>query len=113
MSTQKSVLFLGGTGYLGSAVLSRMLEVCPDHSYTVLTRSDEKAKLISELRPDQVKAVTGTHQDLELMESLASEHDITYNCADSDDVSVLGFSAPQIDSSQLLSILLNFSARSH
>jgi nucleoside-diphosphate-sugar epimerase len=85
--TEKTVLFLGGTGYVGSAVLSRFLALEAKHTYSVLTRSEEKAKLIDQLRPGQVKAVQGTHQDLELIEKLASDSDIVVNCADSDDVS--------------------------
>jgi len=84
---EKTVFFLGGTGYVGSAVLSRFLALETKHQYTVLTRSEEKAKLIEQIRPGQVKAVQGNHQDLELIEKLASENDITFNCADSDDVS--------------------------
>lgn len=86
MSAQSQVLFLGGTGYLGSAVLSRFLALETKHQFTVLTRSEEKAKLIDQIRPGQVKAVQGTHQDLDLIEKLASENDITFNCADSDDL---------------------------
>jgi nucleoside-diphosphate-sugar epimerase len=84
---EKTVFFLGGTGYVGSAVLSRFLALETKHTYNVLTRSEEKAKLIEQLRPGQVKGVQGTHQDLELIEKLASESDIVVNCADSDDVS--------------------------
>jgi nucleoside-diphosphate-sugar epimerase len=77
---------MAGTGYVGSAVLSRFLALETKHQYTVMTRSEEKAKLIDQLRPGQVKSVQGSHQDLDLIEKLASENDITFNCADSDDV---------------------------
>jgi nucleoside-diphosphate-sugar epimerase len=84
---QKSIFLLGGTGYLGSAVLSKFLTLNAQHTYTVLTRSEEKAKMIDDLLPGRVKAAQGSHQDLDLIEKLASENDITFNCADSDDVS--------------------------
>jgi nucleoside-diphosphate-sugar epimerase len=83
---QKSIFLLGGTGYLGSAVLSKFLTLNAQHTYTVLTRSEEKAKMIDDLLPGRVKAAQGSHQDLDLIEKLASENDITFNCADSDDV---------------------------
>ncbi|KAJ9111212.1 hypothetical protein QFC22_006587 [Naganishia vaughanmartiniae] len=83
MSSQKSVFFLGGTGYIGSAVLSKLLQHTNPSQITVLTRSQEKLEKIDQL-DSRVKGVKGDLQDLTLLEDLASQHDIVFNTADAD-----------------------------
>lgn len=79
---------MGATGYLGSAVLSRFIG--PDSAFqiTALSRAEDKVERLNKVSPDTLKAVKGSHQDAEVVEKLASEHDITINCADADDVSI-------------------------
>lgn len=86
MTDAKHVLFLGATGYVGAAVLSKLIALPNNFTYTCMTRSEDKAKKLESLRDGRIKGVVGTFEDAELIEKLASEADITFNCADSDDV---------------------------
>lgn len=69
------IQFILHTGYIGGAVLVRLLEH-PDvatFEFTALVRSAEKALKLKEIG---VNAVVGSLQDLSLLEALASEADI-------------------------------------
>jgi nucleoside-diphosphate-sugar epimerase len=66
--------------------VDRLLKLDVPYPITALTRSQDKADLINKLRPN-VKAVVGSLSDLDLLEEQASQHDITINTADADDVS--------------------------
>lgn len=71
----------------GSAVFSKLLQYKKQYPITALSRSDEKVELLNKLR-DNVKGLKGSLSDLDLLEEQASKHDIIFNTADADDVSV-------------------------
>lgn len=79
-------IFLTGiTGYIGGAVLERLWKR-PDSSsleFTALVRSAEKAEKFKDFG---VKTVVGSLSDLDLIEKLASEADVTIAMADCDDL---------------------------
>ncbi|KAJ9097233.1 hypothetical protein QFC21_004902 [Naganishia friedmannii] len=81
----KTVFFIGGTGYIGSAVLSKLLKYKTQYPITALTRSEEKLELLNKLE-DNVKGLHGSLTDLDLLEEQASKHDIVFNTADADNV---------------------------
>lgn len=72
-------------GYIGSTVLDRLLKADPDAKVTVYGRRPEAlegfAKVNSRLVPAE-----GSLSDHDKLEKLASEHDVTVNCADADGV---------------------------
>ncbi|KAF4612613.1 hypothetical protein D9613_011857 [Agrocybe pediades] len=88
MSTQQTKIFyMGATGFIGGAVLNRLLEH-PDAStfaFTALVRSSLKA---SKLEAIGVKAVVGSLKDEPLVESLAADADMIISMADCDDVDI-------------------------
>jgi uncharacterized protein YbjT (DUF2867 family) len=65
------------TGYIGGAVLTRLLEhpEASTFNITVLTRSSEKAKLLGK---NGVTAVVGSLDDRSIVEKLASEADYAF-----------------------------------
>lgn len=71
------------TGYIGSTVLDRILKADRDAKITVYGRRPEVlqgfAKVDARLAPAE-----GSLSDLDKLEQLAAEHDITINCADAD-----------------------------
>ncbi|GHJ86682.1 hypothetical protein NliqN6_3084 [Naganishia liquefaciens] len=81
----KTIFFLGATGYIGSAVFSKLLQYKKQYPITALSRSDEKVELLNKLR-DNVKGLKGSLSDLDLLEEQASKHDIIFNTADADDL---------------------------
>ncbi|KAH9481425.1 Oxidase ucsJ [Psilocybe cubensis] len=83
MSSKLKILFTGATGYIGGSVLSRFLRHPDFGSFTITTlvRSPEKAEKLKALG---FNAVTGSHDDVELMESLAADHDFVIATADAD-----------------------------
>ncbi|KAI0633479.1 NAD-P-binding protein [Trametes polyzona] len=85
MSIDKAnVLLLGATGYIGGGVLARLLSNSkPLFNITVLLRDAVKA---DKLKPFGVKAVLGNLDDLETIETLASQADIVFECADADHI---------------------------
>lgn len=93
----KSLLFLGVTGYIGSAALDALLPRLPGANITrvvCLTRRADTIKAgLESYRPKgveqgvEIKAVQGSLTDHELLERLASEADVVVNTADADDVS--------------------------
>ncbi|KAH8091797.1 hypothetical protein BXZ70DRAFT_909660 [Cristinia sonorae] len=85
MSTQ--ILFVGATGYIGGTVLAKLIEhpSANTFSITVLTRSQDKAKLIEEKFP-QLKVVVGSTDDEETLERLASESHVVIGTADADNL---------------------------
>lgn len=80
---QAAVLFIGATGYIGGSVLADFVQRYPEFIYTALIRNPKDTKAIASLN---VRVVQGSHSDTELIERVASEHDIVVNGADADDV---------------------------
>ncbi|KAI0787448.1 NAD(P)-binding protein [Fomes fomentarius] len=83
MDAQTPVLLLGATGYIGGAVLNKLLAEHPNTSITALVRNAEKAKILQS--KFGVKAVVGTHQELDKVERLAEDAHIVLNLADAND----------------------------
>ncbi|OSC98275.1 NAD-P-binding protein [Trametes coccinea BRFM310] len=87
MSAAKTSIFLtGATGYIGGAVLQKLLQHPNASTFdiTVLVRNAEKAKILES--KFGVKVVVGTHQELDKLESLAENADVVFHCADADDL---------------------------
>ncbi|KAH9895219.1 NAD-P-binding protein [Cubamyces lactineus] len=79
-----NVLLLGATGYIGGAVLARLLvndKLLFD--VTVLLRDAAKAE---KLKPFGVKPVWGSLDDTDKIRDLASHADIAFECADADHI---------------------------
>ncbi|KDR76264.1 hypothetical protein GALMADRAFT_156362 [Galerina marginata CBS 339.88] len=85
MSTQTKIFITGATGFIGGSILQRLLDH-PDaakFNFTALVRSKEKADKFNAIG---VKGVTGTLQDLPLLENLSADADIVLSNADNDDL---------------------------
>ncbi len=65
------------TGYIGGAVLSKLLAERQSTSITALVRNAEKATILQS--KFGVKAVVGTHQELDKVERLAEDAQIVFN----------------------------------
>ncbi|KAI0674908.1 NAD-P-binding protein [Trametes maxima] len=79
-----NVFLLGATGYIGGGVLARLLSNAkPLFNITVLLRDAVKA---DKLKPFGVKTVLGNLDDVEKVESLASQADFVFECADADHI---------------------------
>ncbi|KAJ7707793.1 hypothetical protein B0H17DRAFT_1034046 [Mycena rosella] len=80
------IFLTGATGYIGGAVLTRLLERPFD--ITILVRSAAKASLFNETfgKKHSLKAVVGSYSDLKLLRELAGEADVVFACADADDL---------------------------
>lgn len=85
MSTKTKVFMTGITGYIGGTVLERFLNRpdAGDFEFTALVRSPEKAE---KFKTFGVNAVVGSLSDLDLLEKLVSEADLTIAMADCDDL---------------------------
>ncbi|KAF7349072.1 NmrA domain-containing protein [Mycena venus] len=82
----KNILFIGGTGYIGGAVLSRFLEKNdPNLNITALVRSVDKAEKLQALNM-RLNIVFGSHKDAGLVEQIASAADVVFSLADSDNL---------------------------
>ncbi|KAJ7475778.1 hypothetical protein FB451DRAFT_256410 [Mycena latifolia] len=80
------IFLTGATGYIGGAVLARLLE--RTLAITVLVRSSEKASLFNRTfgKKHNLKAIVGSYSDLKLLRKLAAEADVVFACADADDL---------------------------
>ncbi|KAI0033233.1 NAD(P)-binding protein [Vararia minispora EC-137] len=78
MST--TILFTGATGYIGGAILERLLD---DRSLTItaLVRNVDKAKKLNGLG---VATIIGSLDDADMLTTAASDADVVYHNADSD-----------------------------
>ncbi|CCM01662.1 uncharacterized protein FIBRA_03724 [Fibroporia radiculosa] len=85
-NTKTPIFLTGATGYIGGSVLTRLLRHRSADAFdiTVFTRSAEKAKLLQD--KFSVKAVVGTHDDLDKLEACAERAHVTFSCADSDNL---------------------------
>ncbi|KAJ7206667.1 hypothetical protein GGX14DRAFT_457394 [Mycena pura] len=82
----KKVLFIGGTGYIGGPILSRLIEHDDPHvRITALVRSPEKATKLKALNV-HVDVVAGSHDDAPLVEELAANADVIFSLASSDNL---------------------------
>ncbi|KAJ7670087.1 hypothetical protein DFH06DRAFT_1372849 [Mycena polygramma] len=82
----QNILFIGGTGYIGGPIFSRFIEKKdPKFNITALVRSTEKAEKLRALNV-QINIVSGSHDDAALVERLASEADVVFSLADSDNL---------------------------
>ncbi|KAJ7673867.1 hypothetical protein DFH06DRAFT_1081711 [Mycena polygramma] len=82
----QNILFIGGTGYIGGPIFSRFIEKNdPKFNIIALVRSAEKAEKLRALDV-KVNIVSGSHDDAELVERLASEADVVFSLADSDNL---------------------------
>ncbi|KAG8992744.1 hypothetical protein FRB94_011370 [Tulasnella sp. JGI-2019a] len=80
---QNTAFILGVTGYVGGSVLVDLTKKYPDFVFSALVRNPKDNNSIEALG---VKIIQGSHTDLELIERSASESDIVFNIADSDDL---------------------------
>ncbi|RPD75004.1 NAD-P-binding protein [Lentinus tigrinus ALCF2SS1-7] len=89
MSGKTPIFLTGATGYIGGSVLIRLLEHPSAETFdiTVLVRSAEKAKILE--TQFGVKAVVGTHQDLDKIESLVENAHVVFHLPDPDDVALI------------------------
>jgi len=85
MTSYKSVLFLGATGYIGGTVLQTILaSPSAPESITALVRDEKKAEALNSVSPS-IKGVVGDLKNTDQLRDLASQHDIVINCANADD----------------------------
>ncbi|CAF5044925.1 unnamed protein product [Rotaria sp. Silwood1] len=78
------VFFIGGTGYIGGSVLARLLpRQGKDLDITVLTRSQDKAKLFEKMG---VKTVVASLDDVDILSKVASESNVVFHTADADHI---------------------------
>jgi len=72
-------------GYIGGTVLSRLIAHPKSDTFriTVLIRSPEKAAQFKQLG---LKTVVGSLGDTKLVETLAADADVVFNCANADDL---------------------------
>ncbi|KAI1423042.1 nucleoside-diphosphate-sugar epimerase [Xylaria sp. FL1777] len=78
------IFLTGATGYIGGEALYSISQAHPDFEFTLLVRSEEKAKLVSSQYP-KAKFVYGSLDDLEVIEKAAAAADIVVHTADSSD----------------------------
>ncbi|KAJ7091300.1 hypothetical protein C8R43DRAFT_1050133 [Mycena crocata] len=109
----QSILFIGGTGYIGGPIMSRFIERNdPNHNITALVRSAEKAERLNALKL-RVNVVVGSHNDAPLVERLAAEADVVFSLADCDDLqaaeSILRGLSKRFEATQRKPILIHMS----
>lgn len=77
MSSKQRIFFTGATGYIGGAVLQRLLQ---DGTFeiTALVRNADKAKKLNELG---IKTVVGSLDDAEKIVAASAAADIVFNTA--------------------------------
>ncbi|EJD06300.1 uncharacterized protein FOMMEDRAFT_131316 [Fomitiporia mediterranea MF3/22] len=79
-----AILFLGVTGYIGSAVFNTIINAHPALNYTAIVRTPSHAAHIHD-----VNAVNGTLEDRALVTQFASKADIVINVARADDLGLI------------------------
>ncbi|KII89892.1 hypothetical protein PLICRDRAFT_40076 [Plicaturopsis crispa FD-325 SS-3] len=87
MSSTINIFFTGATGYIGGAILTRLLAhpKAPQFKINALIRKKEKADLIAS-KYAAVTPVIGSQQDLQILEDEAAKADIIIDVADCDDL---------------------------
>ncbi|RPD67434.1 NAD(P)-binding protein [Lentinus tigrinus ALCF2SS1-6] len=90
MSAKTTIFLTGATGYLGSSVLTRLLNH-PDRKsldITILVRDEAKATTFES--KFGVKTVIGSHEDLDKVESAAEAAHVVFNISNADDTAFVG-----------------------
>ncbi|KAJ7494663.1 hypothetical protein B0H11DRAFT_2002881 [Mycena galericulata] len=84
------IFLTGATGYIGGAVLTRLLENPLESTFdiTVLVRSSEKVALFNRKfgKNHNLEAILGSYGDLKLLRELSADADVVFACADADDL---------------------------
>ncbi|TFK40452.1 hypothetical protein BDQ12DRAFT_711156 [Crucibulum laeve] len=85
MSAKLNIFITGATGYVGGSVVARLLKHPKFATFkvTALVRSVEKAEKLKTLG---VETILGSYDDLEVLKKAASEADVVFAIADSDNV---------------------------
>ncbi|KIP05180.1 hypothetical protein PHLGIDRAFT_31023 [Phlebiopsis gigantea 11061_1 CR5-6] len=86
MASKTPILLIGATGYIGGAVLAKLLAHPSSSTFdiTVIVRGAEKVKGFEKIG---VKAVVGSFkEDLALVEELTENAHVVFSCADADDL---------------------------
>ncbi|KAI1796987.1 NAD(P)-binding protein [Ganoderma leucocontextum] len=85
MSQKTPIFFTGATGYIGGAVLARLLNHPNRDTFqiTTLVRNPEKAKILT--TKFGVNAVIGSHQEYDKIEKLVEDNHVIFHTADADD----------------------------
>ncbi|KAI0707122.1 NAD-P-binding protein [Earliella scabrosa] len=86
MSAEKqTIFFTGATGYIGGTVLSKLLKHPKAAAFEIvaLVRNADKARILES--KFNVKAVVGSHQDLDKIHDLVAKSDFVFHLADADD----------------------------
>ncbi|TFK91161.1 NAD-P-binding protein [Polyporus arcularius HHB13444] len=86
MASKTPIFLTGATGYIGGAVLARLLNHpnASTFAITALVRNAEKAKVLES--KFGVKAVVGNHEEFDKVESLAENAHVVFNLAEADNV---------------------------
>ncbi|KAJ7080176.1 hypothetical protein B0H15DRAFT_913557 [Mycena belliarum] len=84
--TTTKILLFGATGYVGGGVLARLIEHPNAQAFhiTILVRDPKKAEILKKFGVHAV--VVGSLKDTALVEKLASEANVVFGIADSDDL---------------------------
>ncbi|KAF7320742.1 NmrA domain-containing protein [Mycena chlorophos] len=82
-NADKTILLLGATGYVGGTVLTKLLAMKVHPRIVTLVRDAEKAE---KLKSFGAEPVVGPMSDTALLQRLASEVDVIFSVANSDDM---------------------------
>jgi uncharacterized protein YbjT (DUF2867 family) len=78
------IFLTGATGYIGGAVLTRLLADPLERTFdtTILVRSTEKASMFNRTfgKKHNLTAVVGSYSDLNLLRTLSADSDIVFAC---------------------------------
>ncbi|GJE91615.1 NAD(P)-binding protein [Phanerochaete sordida] len=86
MSGKTKIFLIGATGYIGGAVLSKLLQHPSRTTFevTVMVRTHEKAQKFESL---DVRAIVGSYkEDRALLEKCVEGAHVVFSCADADDL---------------------------
>ncbi|KAL4881756.1 hypothetical protein BJY04DRAFT_217823 [Aspergillus karnatakaensis] len=78
------IFITGITGYIGGDAFHVLEKAHPDHEFSALIRTEEKAKYVKDLYPN-VRAVIGDLEDSEKIEKEAAWADVVLHTADASD----------------------------
>ncbi|KAH9944977.1 NAD(P)-binding protein [Epithele typhae] len=86
MTTKTSIFLTGATGYIGGAVLTRLLTHprAPNFDITALVRSETKGKVLQE--KFGVRPLVGSLQDADKITAASENANVVINTADCDDL---------------------------
>ncbi|KAI6355498.1 hypothetical protein MCOR31_011177 [Pyricularia oryzae] len=78
------IFFTGATGFVGGDVLEALHSKHPDYEYTILVRTEERAKPVRE-RYSDANVIIGSNDSAEIIEKAAAEADVVVHTAESAD----------------------------